>query len=222
MTRVERVRGRASDFHARPLPEGPQRLLWWFEVEQPALVLGSTQSDEVVDHEACAHRGVEVVRRRSGGGAVLLVPREVLWLDVVIGRDDPQWHDDVGRAMWWVGEAWADALDSLGVVDGAGASPHVHRSGMVTTAWSRTVCFAGLGPGEVVLGERKLVGISQRRSRGVARFQCAMYLQWQSQLLRDLLAGSRPELDELDVVATIDVPVEAVVDAVTARLVEPA
>ena len=33
---------------------------------------------------ACAAPGVEVVRRRSGGGAVLLVPGEVVWFDVVV------------------------------------------------------------------------------------------------------------------------------------------
>ena len=39
-----------------------------------------------------------------------------------------------------------------------------------TAPWSRrrgrTICFAGVGPGEVLLGERKLVGIAQRRTRG--------------------------------------------------------
>ena len=110
---------------------------------RPALVLGSTQPDAVVDHEAAAARGVDVVRRRSGGGAVLVEPGGVVWVDVVIPPDDALWDEDVGRAAHWVGDAWAAALASAGV-DGAA----VHRGGLVTTAWSRLVCFAGVGAGE--------------------------------------------------------------------------
>jgi len=217
VTEVERVRGSASAFHARSLPEDGQRHLWWFEVDRPAIVLGSTQSDALLDAAACGRRGVEVVRRRSGGGAVLLVPDEVVWLDVVIVRGDPCWDDDVGRAMWWIGEAWAGALGDLGVAGDDGEPPQVHRGGLVATAWSRHVCFAGLGPGEVTLAGRKLVGVSQRRTRGAARFQCAVYRRWSPDLMLDLLAAPRPTADELGVVATVDHPVERIVDAVTAR-----
>ena len=218
MTHVERVRGSAGDFHARPLPDAGGRHVWWFEVDRPAVVLGSTQSDELVDLAACAHQGVEVVRRRSGGGAVLLVPQQVLWLDVIIDRDDPCWDDDVGRAMWWIGEVWAEVLTELGVRDAHGDAPTVHRGGLVTTTWSRQVCFAGLGPGEVTVDGRKAVGISQRRTRGVARFQCALYQAWEPQVLTGLLRHPRPEPHELDVVAVVDLPVDTLIDAVTAAL----
>ena len=43
---------------------------------------------------------------------------------------------------------------------------------MVETPWSELVCFAGVGPGEVLLGAGKLVGLSQRRTRHGIRVQC--------------------------------------------------
>jgi hypothetical protein len=44
--------------------------------------------------------------------------------------------------------------------------------------WGGLACFAGIGPGEVLLGGRKSVGVSQRRDRSGARFQCAALLEW--------------------------------------------
>ena len=60
---------------------------------------------------------------------------------------------------------------------------------------------------EVQVGERKLVGISQRRTRRWARFQCAVHRRWDPAVLLDLLRPPRPTLEELtDSVATLDVP----------------
>ena len=135
-----------------------------------ALVLGSTQAASSVRSDL---PGVEVVRRRSGGGAVLLEPGAVLWVDVILPAADPLWVDDVGRSFHWLGGVWTEALRACGV-DGAA----VHEGPMQRTDWSSLVCFAGLGPGEVTIGGRKVVGISQRRTRAAARFQCVVLERW--------------------------------------------
>jgi lipoate---protein ligase len=179
---VDRGAGPASAFHARPMPEPVRRSVWVHEVDRAALVLGSTQADGVVDHERARAAGVEVVRRRSGGGAVLLEPGSVLWVDVILPAADPLWDDDVGRAFHWLGEAWASVLGGLGVPALA------HTGPLVRTAWSDLVCFAGLGPGEVTVAGAKAVGISQRRTRDGARFQCALLLRpWEPRPLLRLL-----------------------------------
>jgi lipoate---protein ligase len=168
---VEEATGSAADFHARAVPDPPRRLAWMLAVDRPALVLGSTQSASVADAAACEAAGVEVVHRRSGGGAVLLEPGGAAWVDLVVPRDDPLWDDDVGRAAHWVGGAWAAALGLQGSA--------VHRGPLVRTPWSDLVCFAGLGPGEVTsAGGAKVVGISQRRTRAAARFQCVALGEW--------------------------------------------
>lgn len=181
---VERATGSAATFHARPLEAPLRRSVHVWEVEAPALVLGSAQPEAVVDAEACAAAGVEVVRRRSGGGAVLLDPGRAVWIDVELPRGDRLWDDDVGRASWWLGERWGAALATLGV-----DRPHLHRGGMVASRWSSLVCFAGLGPGEVTAGAGgpKVLGISQRRTRAGARFQCAVPLTWDVARLAGLL-----------------------------------
>lgn len=149
----------------------------------PALVLGSGQRDDDVDHGATGRAGVDVVRRRSGGGAVLVAPGAQLWIDVWVPRDDGLWDDDVVRAAWWFGDTWAQALESFGA---SGAA--VHRGPMVRSAWSDRVCFAGIGPGEVSIAGRKVVGMSSRRDRAGARISATLPWRWDPGALLALLA----------------------------------
>ena len=151
------------------------RVVLVHRVDRPTMVLGAAQRDVVV---RC---GIDVVRRRSGGGAVLLRPGEVVWVDFLVPRGDRLWDDDVGRSAWWVGEVWRAALADLGV-EGT-----VHQGALEEGRWGGLVCFAGRGPGEVLVEGRKVVGISQRRDRFGARFQCTALLAWPTDVLVDLL-----------------------------------
>lgn len=178
--RTEVVRdGIAEWAAARPAGE---RSVVVLDVARPTLVLGSSQADETVDHERAAARGVDVIRRRSGGAAVLVEPGAAVWIDVTIPAGDPLWDNDVGRAFHWLGAAWSEVL----VAEGLPA--RVHDGPLRSTPWSGRVCFAGLGPGEVTVDGRKVVGLSQRRTREAARFQCCALLRWEPERLLDLLA----------------------------------
>jgi lipoate-protein ligase A len=203
---VDRRRGSAGELHGLDIPAPARREVWFLEADHRALVVGSTQPDHSVDREACEREGIEVARRRSGGGAVLVTPGEVLWVDVILPAIDPLWHPDVSRATWWLGEAWAAALAACGV---SGAV--VHRGALVATEWSRLVCFAGLGPGEVTVAGRKVVGISQRRTRDAARFQCIALAAWDAEAMAGLVRRAtpprRPTAAELaDIAAGAGVP----------------
>lgn len=168
------VRGSPADLHRfDPLEadtEGSStpRRVWWCQPTERALVLGSRQTpDIVVDPSA------EVVRRRSGGGAVVVGGDNTVWIDVTISRDDPLWVDDVGVSFEWLGDVWSD------VVRGFGVSAEVHRGALECGRFGDLVCFAGRGPGEVLNDDgAKVVGLSQRRNRVGARFQCLALLEW--------------------------------------------
>lgn len=180
---VERFRGAAGDLHALQVPDDGARRVWALEATAPAVVLGSAQREEVVDAESARAAGVDVVRRRSGGGAVWVAPGEPHWVDVVVPRGDPLWHDDVGRAFLPVGRAWRRALAELGI-----PGAEVHDGALVCRPGGAVACFATIGPGEVLLDGRKVVGISQRRTRAGARFQCALPVRWDPAPLAALLA----------------------------------
>lgn len=192
--------------------------MWILEPTQPAVVLGSTQPLAIVDAERARVAGVEVVRRRSGGGAVLVDPAAVVWVDVMVPTEDPLWDLDVGRAFHWLGRAWAGALADL-----RGVVAEVHEGPLRQTPWSAQVCFAGLGPGEVTVGDAKVVGMCQRRTRTGALFQCAALLSWEPAHLLDVLSlcddDRRRGLDQLSGAATgVEVGSVALVEALLARL----
>ena len=205
---VERFREAPSASHARPLPQHAGRSVWVFEPTVPALVLGSAQRTDRVATE------IEVVRRRSGGGAVLVVPGELLWVDVLVPAGDRLWDDDVGRAFGWLGDVWAGALAALGV------ATTVHHGGLTRSPWSDAVCFAGLGPGELLnaAGE-KVVGMAQRRTRSVARFQCAALARWDAAAVVGLLGLPPPAGDDLrGVAAGVGVPLDRLLSAFVSAL----
>ncbi len=174
--------GPAAELHT--MDTGSGRSVWQMEVDRTTMVLGSTQPESVVDTGELARRDIDLTRRRSGGGAVLLVPGEHIWVDLVVPAGDPLWVDDVEAATWWLGDAWSSALSSLGITCG------IHDRGVSDRESGRVACFAALGPGEVSVAGAKLIGISQRRTRDMARFQCVVHRRFDPQLMSSLLAES--------------------------------
>lgn len=183
---IRRLSGSVGELH--DLNPGPDvdREVWLMSPHNTALVLGSAQPEEAASRAIT--EGSAVVRRRSAGGAVLVAPDHSVWIDVVIGRRDPLWDDDVNRAPLWLGEVWSAALTSLGV--GPGEVFDRYEPG----PWGRLACFASRGPGEVLVSGAKAVGVTQRRTRTTARFQTLLYRHWDPEELLARLADSSAQL----------------------------
>lgn len=144
-------------------PNGVPTWAWW-AVPDRALVLGRG-AKVGADAAACAARGVRVARRASGGGPVLWGPA-MLALDVAIPRAHPRWSADVVEAYRWLGETLAATFQTLGV-PAVAVDPTTARLGNDPSLAERA-CFAGVSPWEVMVGQRKLAGLSQiRRSPGL-------------------------------------------------------
>lgn len=185
--------------------------VWWCRPTDDAIVLGSRQGDDVVDVEACARAGLSVVRRRSGGGAVIMRRDSILWVDVILPIGSAP--DDVRGSMVWMGERWCDALTHL-----TGADLRVHRGGMTASTWSDLVCFSGIGPGEVLAGPDKLVGLSQRRTRRGIRVQALIYGASVAREYRAVLRGDLPASDPGGQAWLADLDHDAVVSALASRI----
>ena len=185
--------GSCEEFHHRAFPQGEEAVISLFTPIRDAIVLGSTQERSLLNESACLSHDVEIVKRRSGGGLVLLSADSTLWVDVEITSDHSLWLNDVGASSLWLGQVFVEVLTELGQ-----ENLELHRGALMKSPWSSLICFAGKGPGEVFAADgSKIVGISQRRTRDWARFQCAVSLKWRPELLRELLNEPRPLLSEI-------------------------
>jgi lipoate-protein ligase A len=156
----------------------------------PCLSLGRSQSEDDVDLEACARDGVDVVRRPTGGRAVLH-DAEVTY-SVTCHVTDPAFG---GGVMESCGRIHTVVADALGALDVATMPQPGGRPGAPGTAPRDPDCFAHPAPGELLDHRgRKLVGSAQARRAGallqhgsilLAPSRAARYLRRTSDRLSD-------------------------------------
>jgi lipoate-protein ligase A len=126
--------------------------------------------EEVLDLAAVRAAGLDVVRRPTGGQALL--HDDELTYSVVASQQDPVVGGTLMQSYHAISEALLAGLAQLGV-DGVGA-PCEPRPASGLTA----VCFASASAEEVLVDGRKLLASAQWRSRGA-------FLQHGSLLLSD-------------------------------------
>lgn len=161
----------------------PVPALRWYVPTTPAVVLGRGQRLE-------ASKGLPVMGRYSGGGAVLM-DADLLSLDVLVPSGHPWLDGDLGEVFLHVGRVWAAALEDLGV---AGLTVHpaasrARRLGDERERLLASVCYALPGMGEVLHSGRKLVGLAQRRRRHGALVQCGLLRAWRPAALLTALGA---------------------------------
>jgi len=161
----------------------------WYTVSQPALVLGLAlhyRADDVVDRVACAERGIEIVKRSAGGGAVLLEPDGMVCCTVCLPQPDPRTGTDVTESYRWLGDYFANRL-GLRRVEVAEARQDVAALRNEGNLLLLNTCYGALSPHEAVNSARaKVVGLAQVRRKHAALFQAGILLRDQSGLA-DLL-----------------------------------
>jgi hypothetical protein len=102
------------------------------------------------------------------------------------------WEADVADAALWCGAWWSDALAQTGVVECV-----VHQGRSEPGPHGALVCFSGRGPGEVFQTGRKLMGISQWRSREGSLFRSCAYTRWDPAPLVELFDLDLPTRQSL-------------------------
>lgn len=150
------------------------RLYGWVP---PALSLGHLQSFERdVDAESCKNLGIDVVRRPTGGRAVLH-DNEVTY-SLIISEKDPVLPRNLHDSFYLATEGIVKGLAILGIeaeIQGSQWAGGLSEAGKRESQRSRKpnhgaqsgACFDSPSWYEVVSGSKKLVGSAQARLKGV-------------------------------------------------------
>lgn len=173
--------------------------LCWTIATPIALVLGLSQKHEVLNADVLAAHPLPIYHRRAGGTAVLVGPH-LLSLDVVLPADHPFVLPDVVESYSWLGEAWVATLAQLGVqartVPPAEAHEQRKRLKQCETHEHESIlhraCYGTLSPYEVVVGQRKIIGLDMIRRRTGSLLQAGVLLHWETEVLAQLL-GHTPQ-----------------------------
>jgi lipoate-protein ligase A len=127
----------------------------------PTLTIGYAQDrGRDVDLAACRARGVEVVRRATGGRAVLHDAE--LTYSVAVPAGEPGFGTGLDESLRAVAAGLLAALRLLGVDAAVPAGSHRGAARRLR----HPGCFAAPARHEIVVGGRKLVGSAQRRRDG--------------------------------------------------------
>jgi lipoate-protein ligase A len=143
--------------------------LRFFAWQPPCLSIGYNQAMEEVDITACQQAGVDVVRRPTGGRAILHT--DELTYSIVAPQDEPQVAGGVVESYRRLSAGLVRGLRLLGV-DVAQAGAGHGQDADVSAA-----CFDAPSAYEVTAGGKKLVGSAQVRRRGAVLQHGSLPLQ---------------------------------------------
>jgi len=183
---------------------GQPATLYWSMAQPAGLVLGFSQKPTVLNQEILEEHPLPIYHRRAGGTAVLVGP-QLLSLDVVLPAGHPLILADIIESYRWFGEAWTQALLALGIQTRTISPDEAHEQRILLKqsetnqreALLRRACYGSLSPYEVVVGQRKLVGLDMIRRRVGTLLQAGILLHWETETLAQLLGHSPKEQDIL-------------------------
>lgn len=137
------------------------RLYAW---QPPCLSLGQAQSFRDIDWEACIAQGYAVVRRPTGGRAILHT--DELTYSVIAPEDEPRVEGGIVESYRRLSEGLLEGLRLLGV---PGIESHRPEAELTPANNSSPgpVCFQVPSTYEITAAGKKLIGSAQMRRGGV-------------------------------------------------------
>lgn len=143
---------------------GEPATLRFYTWSPPAVSLGRFQRVETaVDMDACRRLGISVVRRITGGRAVL--HNHELTYSIISRTDDPMFPNDVLGTYKVIAEGLIAGLRVLGI-SAEMVSRSCRYAALVKRHAKEPSCFSSPSWYEILVNGKKIIGSAQRRIRG--------------------------------------------------------
>jgi lipoate-protein ligase A len=136
--------------------------LRFYSWEPAALSLGYFQKAKTeIDYQNCQDEGVDLVRRLTGGRAIL--HDQELTYSIIISEDYKLLSDSIEKSYQQISKGLVSGLQALGIP----AELKAVEKGKKTPAGHSAACFDAPSWYEVILDNKKLIGSAQRRKNNV-------------------------------------------------------
>lgn len=173
------------DRDAAFLEQAEMPLLRLYAWSRPTLSLGYGQHDDWIDRPLCQELGVDIVRRPTGGRALLHLPDEITYAVVL-----PKVGDlSIKAAFTGITSILSEALRKLGVPCSSAADSHVPTGALHPS------CLEVTAPGEITALGMKLVGSAQVRRFNNLLQHGAIPRCSNAELLAKVIPGAHPQCD---------------------------
>jgi lipoate-protein ligase A len=154
----------------------------------PAVSLGYFQKAEnAVDVEACKKRGVDVVRRLSGGRAVL--HHRELTYSIICREGTPPFGSSVLKTYKTISESLIRTLEDLGLAVQWVTSREKHTP--VQSPDKTASCFSSPSWYEITVEGKKICGSAQKRGGGVLLQHGSLLIEYDPELLAEVLVSKK-------------------------------
>lgn len=162
-----------------------------YEWHPPCISIGYFQSVQEVDLERCREWGLSMVRRPTGGRAVL--HEEEVAYSLVALQQNPLVSGGITESYHKISQALVEGLRRLGLAAKAEPGARLKR----TSPTRSPACFDAISPYEVTIEDRKVVGSAQVRRQGALLQHGSILLGLDGAKLFSLLRTPQGERDRM-------------------------
>jgi lipoate-protein ligase A len=172
-------------------------VLRFYSWDPSAVSIGRFQKiEEAVNAEACKLRGIDIVRRITGGRAVLH-SRELTY-SIIARADDPLFPTNVLGTYKVIAAGLLQGLKDLGI-PAEMVSRASRNAVLVKKKIKDPACFSSPSWYEIVVNDKKIIGSAQRRLSGAFLQHGSILLEHDTALESEVIPGGASG----DVVTTI-------------------
>jgi lipoate-protein ligase A len=160
------------------------RLYTW---HPPAVSIGRFQKiGTAVDVEACRQQGIDIVRRVTGGRAVL--HHNELTYSIVARTDDPLFPTNVHGTYKIIAAGLLQGLRNLGI-PAEMVSRSSRHAALVKKDAKDPACFSSPSWYEILVHSRKIIGSAQRRLSGAFLQHGSILIGYDTALEAEIIPG---------------------------------
>jgi lipoyl(octanoyl) transferase len=162
-------------------------VLRFYGWDPPAVSIGRFQDTKAaVNAEACKRHGFDIVRRITGGRAVL--HHRELTYSIIARTDDPLFPSTVQGTYKVIATGLLAGLQNLGI-----AAEMVSRGGrhaaLVEKKPKEQACFSSPSWYEILANNKKIIGSAQRRMRGAFLQHGSILIDYDPRLEAEVIPG---------------------------------